>query len=208
MMLGARTAAWSGAPLPYLRRVAYLESHGNEWIGTGIYMSKKEKGSISIKYKTNSIDTENDPIGNYSSGERWPHFCFTCDKGHNNLYSRSWGNWYLNRIDLTVVYEWKLDIGYNLTNRITVGGDLVSESSKTKPNTNVTAVRDFVIGNRGDGRYGFTGRIYHVVFNLSKRFSLIPVLDLSGRPAMYDEVSGNLLYNQGTGEFTWGEIEI
>ena len=74
-------------PLPYLRRVAYLESHGNEWIGTGIYMSKKEKGSISIKYKTNSINTENDPIGNYSSNGHWPHFCFTCDKGYNNLYS-------------------------------------------------------------------------------------------------------------------------
>ena len=34
----------------------------------------------------------------------------------------------------------------------------------------------------------------------------IPVLDISGRPAMYDEVSGNLFYNQGTGEFTWGEL--
>ena len=37
--------------------------------------------------------------------------------------------------------------------------------------------------------------------------NLIPVLDLSGRPAMYDEVSGQLFYNQGTGEFTWGELE-
>ena len=36
MMLGARTGAWSpsGAPLPYLRRVAYLESHGTEYIDT------------------------------------------------------------------------------------------------------------------------------------------------------------------------------
>ena len=36
--------------------------------------------------------------------------------------------------------------------------------------------------------------------------NLIPVLDLSGRPAMYDEVSGQFFYNQGTGEFTWGEL--
>ena len=35
----------------------------------------------------------------------------------------------------------------------------------------------------------------------------IPVIDLSGRPAMYDEVSGQFFYNQGTGEFTWGELE-
>lgn len=41
--------------------------------------------------------------------------------------------------------------------------------------------------------------------NLIRDF--IPVLDLSGRPAMYDVVSGQLFYNQGTGEFTWGELE-
>ena len=41
--------------------------------------------------------------------------------------------------------------------------------------------------------------------NLVRNF--IPVLDLSGRPAMYDEVSENLFYNQGTGEFTWGELD-
>ena len=40
MMLGARTAAWSGKALPYLRRVAYLESHGTEWLDTGIIPTK------------------------------------------------------------------------------------------------------------------------------------------------------------------------
>ena len=35
MMLGARTAAWSGKRLPYLRRVAYLESSGTQRINTG-----------------------------------------------------------------------------------------------------------------------------------------------------------------------------
>ena len=35
---------------------------------------------------------------------------------------------------------------------------------------------------------------------------LIPVIDLSGRPAMYDEITGQMFYNQGTGEFDWDEI--
>lgn len=35
---------------------------------------------------------------------------------------------------------------------------------------------------------------------------LIPVIDLSGRPAMYDEITGQMFYNKGTGEFDWDEI--
>ena len=54
-----------------------------------------------------------------------------------------------------------------------------------------------------------TMRIYGIRFFENEfKFDYIPVLDLSGRPAMYDEVSGQLFYNQGTGEFTWGELEI
>lgn len=35
---------------------------------------------------------------------------------------------------------------------------------------------------------------------------LIPVIDLAGRPAMYDEITGQMFYNKGTGEFDWDEI--
>ena len=35
MMLGARTAAWSGKQLPYDAEVEYLESSGTQWINTG-----------------------------------------------------------------------------------------------------------------------------------------------------------------------------
>ena len=42
MQVAARTGAWSGNELPYLRRVAYLESHGTEYIDTGIIATSKE----------------------------------------------------------------------------------------------------------------------------------------------------------------------
>ena len=50
MMLGARTAAWakSGAPLPYLRRLSYLESHGNEYVNTMHKLAKSETVYIDV----------------------------------------------------------------------------------------------------------------------------------------------------------------
>lgn len=59
-----------------------------------------------------------------------------------------------------------------------------------------------------DWQYGLIGMVYScsISKNGKKLRSYIPVLDLSGRPAMYDEVSGQFFYNQGTGEFDWGEL--
>ena len=54
MMVGARTAAWSGNALPYLRRVAYLESHGTEYVSTGISFSDTKV--FSCRYSFNRID--------------------------------------------------------------------------------------------------------------------------------------------------------
>ena len=35
---------------------------------------------------------------------------------------------------------------------------------------------------------------------------LIPCLDTNGTPCMYDTVSKQTFYNQGTGEFLYGEV--
>ena len=62
---------------------------------------------------------------------------------------------------------------------------------------------------KADEQSGLVGMIYScsISKNGKKLRSYIPVLDSSGRPAMYDEVSGQFFYNQGTGEFTWGELD-
>lgn len=43
MMLGARTAAWSGEALPYDAEVEYLESTGTQWIDTGIIATENTR---------------------------------------------------------------------------------------------------------------------------------------------------------------------
>lgn len=47
--------------------------------------------------------------------------------------------------------------------------------------------------------YKLCGRIYN--FNVKGRTNLVPCLDPSGKPCMYDTVTQQPFYNQGTGEF-------
>ena len=50
-MMGARTAAWSGKSLPYLRRVAYLHTYGGQGIDTGIVPDNSTDFTIDLMVK-------------------------------------------------------------------------------------------------------------------------------------------------------------
>ena len=80
-----------------------------------------------------------------------------------------------------------------------------SLESKTLPE--ISRPMYLFAGNNGgtDGYYTST-KIYFVQITEGNKIvrDFIPVLDNSGRPAMYDQVSGQLFYNQGSGEFTYG----
>ena len=51
---------------------------------------------------------------------------------------------------------------------------------------------------------GFRLYSFKISQNLKVTRDLVPVLDASGVPCMYDKVSHKTFYNQGTGEFLYG----
>lgn len=55
--------------------------------------------------------------------------------------------------------------------------------------------------NRGTTKRYFDGKIYR--FYVENQIDLIPAIDPSGVPCMYDLISRQPLYNQGTGEFLY-----
>lgn len=55
--------------------------------------------------------------------------------------------------------------------------------------------------NRGTTKRYFNGKIYR--FYVENQIDLIPAIDPSGVPCMYDLISRQPLYNQGTGEFLY-----
>ena len=196
MMLGSRTGAWSGAPLPYLRRVAWLQNLGFQNIDTGI--KSNEIDSFEIDVEVPNLADWSRVLGSYNStsilftpGDHLTpgqislnsslYYDFTFDFKNRHKYR------FLKRDGLLI--EW---LDGEFVNSISADNKtdysyLCLFSGKTTTHPRI---------------FGF--RCY---YNDVILCDLIPVLDISGRPAMYDEVSGQFFYNQGTGEFSWGELE-
>ena len=212
MALAVRTGAWSpsGAPLPYLRRVAYLESHGTEWIDTGIIPPLESflnyfclcDFALTRTDINNPIFSCRSKISGGSSYNLWAiggdRIRFDWKSGVNYAIKPTIGVIYSFTVNAYGYHKWTLnDIQYPLNE----GGRAIRPSSmllfSTRNGTDLASVFSWA-------------RIYSFKYQDEFRnqiLDLIPVLDLSGRPCFYDEVSAKLFYNQGEGEFTWGELD-
>ena len=202
MMLGARTAAWAkgGTPLPYLRRVAYLESHGTEWIDTGV--NAKQTLKIRAVFETNSSTSY------FVYGVRFGNSTITCASGAGININYGLARWGMSAYTQTVP-SGLVDIVQDSSGVIIKGiSHLYNDKETVIEQSGYTMVIFAGRNSLTTVSANMVGKIYSSVIwdNGVLVRDFIPVLDLSGRPAMYDEVSGQLFYNQGTGEFTWGEL--
>ena len=189
MMLGARTAAWSGKALPYLRRVAYLESHGKEWIDTGVLSSSELE--VAVDFVCN---------GGFVFGTYIQPYQFSCDTDNPGYWRiDGFGGRPRRNISKGVRHVIVLRNGPS-----TLDGDVVINI-----NSSFFDKGSRLLLFKADAQVGLIGMVYScsISKNGKKLRSYIPVLDPSGSPAMYDEVSGQFFYNQGSGEFTWGELD-
>ena len=175
--------------LPYLRRVAYLESHGTEWIDTGVLSSSELE--VAVDFVCNS---------GFVFGTYVLPYQFGCD-------TDSPGYWRIDGSGQRPSRNVSKGMRHVIVLRngpSTLDGDVVSNL-----NASFFDEGSRVLLFKADNQSGLVGSVYScsISKNGQNLRSYIPVLDLSGRPAMYDEISGQFFYNQGTGEFTWGELD-
>ena len=204
MMLGARTASWSGKALPYLRRVAYLEYDGNQYIDTLVVPTQGYSFGASVlnitfggpsKY---GINGTLGPNSRFAFGLYYSNKYFGLSQVNNDTHSS---------LVLNEGIDWALDSASKIG---TAGSERVEIQYANALNANGKSIYLMLSNpiNNYDRHKGRCRNAWIKDQNGDYVFNAIPVLDLSGRPAMYDEVSGQFFYNQGTGEFTWGELEI
>ena len=203
MMLGARTAAWSGKALPYDAEIEFLESTGTQWIDAGV------NGYLDFDYDIKfliptpvSPNYYNSFFGAWDSIEgNLRQYLFTnssaqafyCGNGkditlhmgacpQNEIAQfRKYGNTLqLNKIKKTVSYSEPYELDRTLF--------LFGTNRKTTINRALSGTR-----------------IYSFELSLGSEtiLDLIPVRK-GNIGYMYDRVSGQFLGNAGTGDFVIG----
>ena len=172
--------------------VEYLESTGTQYIDTDIIPNKDTKFIIDVQY----IRTKNDEdFGlNYAGNVR---FHIGIYKGYFHF---GVGNVWKNVMTYdTERHVFSLDGTGNVmidNNNYTTGSQLSSNA--------VLSIYLFAL-------HGMAGRQTYSKLYSSQIFDndtlvrdYIPVIDSTSRPCLFDKVSRECYYNQGTGEFLWG----
>ena len=211
MMLGARTAAWGGKRLPYDAE-EYLESTGTQWINTEIRNITPQQGLRCLcqignpKYSQTGYSVA---FGLSSDDESLLIQAFR-EPGALNVFANGYEDLHIGgddgELDSAIC-----DIRINQFNsgKIEVYVDESPHQLMLTRNFDVIPEIDmflFCASLANSAEYISICRIYNFMLTEDDSIikNLIPVLDLSGRPAMYDEISGQFFYNQGTGEFIIG----
>lgn len=204
----------------FKRRVAYLESTGTQYIDTGIYFDPQQDFEAALTAATvgnaRSVILSSYYSGGFSSfGLEWGassqgraytprayvqvNNIFDLWDGVQTINTRVAINARWDHLDKRVIMDVN-GISYNLHNStVSLGTEVRFSSSTSSP------ISLFTSYNNNIGHGGIS-HFYQRKAN-GVEINLVPVLNLSNnRPAMYDTVSGQLFYNQGTDEFLYGEL--
>lgn len=204
MVLGARTAMWGGKKLPYKKRLEYIESSGTQYIDTGFSPSS----STEINAILAALSGQEAFIfggRDSTSGSAQHRFAFY----YNSADSRGHGNPQFGNENYPSVVLGMSDLSFHDVTMNSTGlyedGSLVKtfESSSEFSTSSHLALFGCFTGtsvSRGKGRI----KEFEIINDGVLIHSFIPVLDNNDVACMYDEVTGEFFYNQGTGAFTAG----
>ena len=187
-----------------VKYVEYIESDGASYIDTGIiptldmtfYADYTLTNYNHVAFGSSEIIRS---YGFYQSTNRVHYGGYTNITGYS---LSSYGNRYQNTLTPT---------GYTLTD-VTLGKTVNGDYTHTPSGTCKYSMRLFGEPRSADGRmYYAKCKIYEFkIWNVDNELimHLKPCLDANNTPCMYDKVSQQYFYNQGTGTFTVGDYNL
>ena len=216
MMLGARTAAWSGKALPYDAEVEWLgEGPIGSYIQTDIPTTKNTSCSVSLEVvNATKMDGGSVCCAIYGLGLSWAFYSYglfyltqagQIERGKLNFHGHNHVLSNVLQTDDPVRFD--VSVSANGSDNVIVSCGSFSSSASIK---NIKDSGRFVLlWNRANKSLAKT-RLTKVVFSVDNAIlgSFIPVRftneDGVSEGAMYDKVSGKLYRNAGTGAFIIG----
>lgn len=181
----------------YKRELAYLESTGTQWIDTGVTINTAtdEVGLVfqnmeSVVYKWFFGEHDNNARFGLGSGD-----------GVNKRNAAYGNNTY--KVTDAQFYNSQHNFSANANGVFLDDTKIANFASFASSST----LYLFNLNLNG-GNYVAAAKVWsykHTRNGVLVR-DFIPVLDWDDRPCMYDKVTDALFYNQGTGEFVYGEV--
>lgn len=194
----------------YYCELEYLESTGTQWIDTGTNASLTNTGTLSVDTGFVLLQPTASPyytgiFGSYNtSGQRYGAYArenSLCFGFANGAYE------YIQTLQYGTYYRLKFSTSMG-SQSAELDGTVIWTATQSVTITNDTDIGLFCRNNYSAGNLWWLGnlRIYFckIYDNGVLIRDMIPVLDWNMTPCMYDRVSGQLFYNQGTGSFTYG----
>lgn len=209
-MLIARRNLMAGKSLPYLRRVAYLESHGTEWIDTGIIpaIGMSFDFEIARMMKNNTV-LWGVRYGGTFSGNKQCYLNWNAGSTNNRLYL------FCENTELS--YGWNDESVYG--EMMNYADANVSDLFDNHCDRTITLFAFRNINSVNTSLGVSRQRRWAVKENGLYIRDLVAVLSLDGEPCMYDEATGRggmnhdgtprddgLYFNQGTGTFGYADL--
>ena len=193
--------------LPQYHRLQYLESTGTQWIDTGLIMSgadftiEWEADTTDIVYDRTMFGTQcRDPEN--ASNWIWAGQLYCTAAGKYNLYI---GRNYKTNISISGGrHTFQLTLASGTVTLLVDGSSAAQITGATyPPQTYPTTL--FANNYNGAPQQRPTMKLYgwKAVENGVTVRDMIPVLDKSGVPCMYDQVTRTPKYNAGTGAFNY-----
>lgn len=186
--------------------VNYLQSSGAQWIEMGVAPSQNTKAVLKIKI--NEFTNKGASLIGSRSG-------LNSDDQFTTYLDDYGGTRFLFRMDgqtKAVVFDAvKINTFYTITLSASEmkleleDGTTVFSKTFSVSDFNSTVTMALFRSKGVSGAY-FQGKIYSCKhYNGDELIqNLVPCIDSSGVPCMYDLVEKKTFYNQGTGSFTWG----
>ena len=182
-------------------KVNYIESTGTQSINTGL--TTRENMKIDVKYYINNYEvTRNYVFGVYGAGNayrmQWSQ-SNSSFAGYGNLYNSNIQSDNSNKLNHLVVDKGKFYLNDTMIYD-------ASNASQIYSANNNASIYLFAVNGNGSVSNFSSIRIYYMKIYEGNTLlrDYTPVITSSGKACLFDKVSRECYYNQGTGEFLYG----